>query len=253
MSNGGIIGVVNDTTTIAASGIWKLKTAQQKVGSNSWPLIFPYNDGLTVIAVPGIASQFSVKTSFTDAITTTVGGNPSYGSTNGIDFDGSGDKVRFLHSADGFDIASSQDFVIQFEYILDETGPSGPFDTGINPNGIGMFGNNSGTYYCYGQPGKFSMSWSSSTSALTGKHLVQRSGSAITWKVDGVQKASATSSAAILSNQDSGSAMTIGSHDVTATYATYYELNGKIKNFQFRKGTATPLSTAFDVSVMATS
>ena len=82
---------------------------------------WPYDDGLTVIAVPGIASQYSVATSFTDAITTSVGGNPSYGSTNGIDFDGSGDKVRFLHSADGFDIASSQDFVIQFEYILDET------------------------------------------------------------------------------------------------------------------------------------
>ena len=213
---------------------------------------WPYDDGLTVIAVPGTASQYSVATSFTEAITTSVAGNPSYGSTNGIDFDGTGDKVRYLHSADGFDIASSQDFVIQFDYILDETGPSGPFDTGINGNGIGMFGNSSSTYYLYGQPSKFDMSWSSSTAALTGTHLIQRSGSSITWKVDGTQKDSASYSGALLSNQSSGSAMTIGSHDLSSTYVTYYEVNGKIKNFQFRKGTATPLSTAFDVSVMAT-
>jgi hypothetical protein len=212
----------------------------------------PYEDGLTVIAVPGTASQFSVKTSFTEAITTSVGGNPSYGGTNGIDFDGSGDKIRYLHSGDGFDIASSQDFVIQFEYILDETGPSGPFDTGINSNGIGMFGNNSSEYYLYGQPGKFAISWISSAAALTGTHLIQRSGSSITWKVNGVTKASATYSGAILSNQSSGSAITIGSHDSASTYPTYYEADAKIKNFQFRKGTASPLSTPFDVSVMAT-
>ena len=212
----------------------------------------PYEDGLTVIAVPGTASQFSVKTSFTDAITTTVGGNPSYGSTNGIDFDGSGDKVRYLHSGDGFDIASSQDFVIQFEYILDETSSSGPFDTGVNSNGIGMFGNNSSTYYLR-VIGASSMSWSSSTSSLTGTHLIQRSGSSITWKVGGATKASASYSGAAVSNQSSGSAITIGSHDSASTYPAYYEVNGKIKNFQFRKGTASPLSTAFDVSVMATS
>ena len=233
------------------SGIWSISDSSgeeysvfTRIKQENWPtaLVAAPVDNFTVLAV-NLTTDASDASGYSPAHTITVSGDTSFGAT-GANFDGSGDKIRYVgNGGDPFNIAGNEDFVIQFELDVDETGPAGPFDTGINVGGIGAFtngGSSTATKY-------FRIIGGADISVATtwnGTWRIERSGSTITLYKDDVSQGTATYSGAI-SSAASGSAITLGSHDLNSTYPTYYELDGRIRYFQFRKGTTTVLSAPF--------
>jgi hypothetical protein len=236
------------------SGVWAINGTDEssvygKRRSGNWLTTIRW-DGYTVLACNLTASAEDLS-GYTPAHTVTVSGDTTFGAS-GADFDGTGDKIRYVgNGGDPFSIAANQDFVIQFEMAVDDAGGEGPFDTGINTAGIGAFTNGPGTAAKYfygvtpdtGGAGAFYITVTGET--WNGTWQIVRSGSTVTVYKDGISKGTASSANGAIPSNASGSAITLGSHDLSATYPTNYEMDGRIKHFQFRKGITTPLPTPF--------
>ena len=132
MGNGGIIGVENQPNAVVASGVWKLQTVQQAVGTDSWPpgylapattkLYLPFDKGPISGANPGGAvgglvdasqNAHTVTAYGTAAVTTD---QAKFG-THSLFLDGDSDYLT-LPTHDDFDTKTGADFTFEFWWRL---------------------------------------------------------------------------------------------------------------------------------------